>query len=198
MFVCVCVFSFCLCASVRLSMSVPVPVPVYVSVSVRIWNESILHWYGKRFDKSLAARLCVCLADELMFVSLSLCLCVSVSLCPCVADELIVTSGSTFGYVAHARTRRVPWLVTLEKQREKKEWHLLEWLTPRCLICPRFSQSFLAISRERIFSERSREFVLIEKKSARGRSDNSWKWLAPRCVFFCLGWPFLKKGVKWC
>lgn len=49
------------------------------------------------------------------------------------ADEIIVTSGSTFGYVAHARTAKVPWLVTLEKRRENKEWHLLEWLPPRCV-----------------------------------------------------------------
>eukprot|EP00290_Baffinella_frigidus_P033465 CAMPEP_0180275668 /NCGR_PEP_ID=MMETSP0988-20121125/5961_1 /TAXON_ID=697907 /ORGANISM="non described non described, Strain CCMP2293" /LENGTH=110 /DNA_ID=CAMNT_0022246941 /DNA_START=1273 /DNA_END=1605 /DNA_ORIENTATION=- len=47
-------------------------------------------------------------------------------------DALVVTSGSTFGYVAHARTSKVPRLVMLEKKRGKGSWETLAWEPPRC------------------------------------------------------------------
>lgn len=47
-------------------------------------------------------------------------------------QHLIVTSGSTFGYVAHARAAIKPWVVSLEKERGKHAWEHLPWLPPRC------------------------------------------------------------------
>jgi hypothetical protein len=42
-------------------------------------------------------------------------------------------SGSTFGYVAHARRALNPYMITLDKKRTAGEWQDREWEAPQCI-----------------------------------------------------------------
>jgi len=49
-------------------------------------------------------------------------------------NAVVVTSGSTFGYVGHARRSHKPLIVTLDKVRDAtKEWADQAWEQPQCI-----------------------------------------------------------------